>query len=71
MPRATTQDRVVCALYCHGPCSATTLAGLVGEEDAATIVRALGAMASRVATRTVTMAGWPVELYYLKGNGVG
>jgi len=75
MPASTLAERMIRALYCHGPCSAGTLAGLVGEDDAGSVARALQPMiGSKVSTKTVALPGIgvsPVELLFLRGNGVG
>ncbi len=72
MPRSTTTEKLVCALYTHGPCGAGTLAALIDEKDSRVVESALRPMVpAQVATRTVAMSGQEVQLFYLVGNGVG
>ncbi len=44
MPRATSTEKLVCALYTHGPCGAGTLAALIGEKDSRVVEMALRPM---------------------------
>jgi hypothetical protein len=67
-------DKVMRALYTHGPCSAATLAAIVGEQDVESVARAVATLGHQVAARTVALPGLgvePVRLLYLRGNGVG
>jgi hypothetical protein len=74
MPRHTPTERAICALYTSGPCSAATVAALIGEDDASSVARILAPLVpTRVQTRSVRLPGQAeaVDLYYLRGAGVG
>ncbi len=83
--KGVTRDHVIDALYVHGPCSAGTVAAVVGlrlgrttadEADKVTneVQAQLAALGAMVATRRVALRGTdiePVTLLYLRGGGVG
>lgn len=73
-PKPPVSQRALAALYTHGPCSVGTVSALIGEDDAAEVARALqGLVGSKIMTRAVRLPGTaePVDLLYLRGNGVG
>lgn len=74
MPYQSEEDRVIAALYCHGPCSAATVAAALGQDDAARVAKTIGGMlGTRVMMKSVRLPGQAeaVDLFYARGNGVG
>jgi hypothetical protein len=69
-----TREKVMAALYCHGPCGFGTVAKLVDEHDGERLSFVLRELGPMVSQRTVALPGLgvePVTLLYLRGNGVG
>jgi hypothetical protein len=67
-------NRVLRALYNHGPCSVATVAAVVGETDPDVIQREVNLSAIHIGRRRVALPGLgvePVDLLYLRGFGVG
>jgi hypothetical protein len=71
---SATRDKVMAALYCHGPCSVGTVAAVVDERDTREVVRCLDELGPMVSQRVVSLPGLgvaPVTLLYLRGGGIG
>jgi hypothetical protein len=69
-----TSDPVGRALYIHGPCSASSVAGVLELRGESTVglPRRLADLhsAGSVSVRSVAMAGQSVDLWYLTGAGI-
>jgi hypothetical protein len=77
-----TRDRVISALYTHGPCSADTVAALIAlridrtsaddvEKVSRAVMERLRELGAMVATKAIALPGAavvPVTLLYLRGN---